>query len=214
MVREKDSFWRSFFHPCVMRGQDDVTALEAQKVQIRGTPTTGLKKSSLWLLFAFWRREWLRFGRKRRAKCPQQLSHLWTPICDLWSTAATVGAGGVGKQWWKEGGQGNQKLTSTRATWLWISRLCCPSLLSGSVILLFLRQLPPPLSTERILGEQPWGHQPQSLTWSRVQGSQWGPGRWLQSPTAGDSWSSSYHGFVMLSTICPHEATEAVEQRG
>ena len=51
-----------------MRGQDDVTALEAQRVQIRGTPTTGLKKSSLWLLFAFWRREWLRFGRKRRAK--------------------------------------------------------------------------------------------------------------------------------------------------
>ena len=120
----KDSFWRSFFHPCVMRGQDYVTALEAQRVQIRGTPTTGLTKSSLWLLFAFWRREWLRFGRKRRAKCPQQLSHLWVPICDPWSTEATVGAGGVGEQWWKKGGQGNQKLTSTRATWLWISRLC------------------------------------------------------------------------------------------
>ena len=138
MVKEKNSFLRSFFHPCVMRGQDDVTALEAWRMQIRGTPTTGLKKSSLRLLSAFWRHEWLRFGRKRRAKCPQQLSHLWAPICDPWSTEATVGAGGDAEQWSKEGGWSHQKFTSTRVTWLWISRLyavptssvplpsCCP----------------------------------------------------------------------------------------
>lgn len=37
---------------------------------------------------------------------------------------------------------------------------------------------------------------------------------WLQSPPAGDSWSSNYHWFLMLSTMCPHEAMEAVGQRG
>ena len=178
MVREKDSFWRSFFHPCVMRGQDDVTALEAQRVQIRGTPTTGLKKSSLWHLFAFWRYEWLRFGRKRRAKCPQQLSHLWAPICDPWSTEATVGAGGVGEQWWKEGGQGKQKLTSTRATWLWISRLCAFPASSMPLPSCCPQGSCHPLWAQRETSESSHeANQPQSLTWSCVHWSQWGPGR-------------------------------------
>ena len=36
----------------------------------------------------------------------------------------------------------------------------------------------------------------------------------LPSPPAGDSWSSRYHWFLTLSTMCPHEAMEAVGQRG
>ena len=95
--------------------------------------------------------------------------------------------------------------------------LCFPSLLNASAILLSPRQLPPTLSTERNLGEQPWGHQPQSLTWSCVHWSQWGPGRDSSSgcrhhplETAGvaDNW------FLTLSTMCPHEAMEAGGQRG
>ena len=47
MAKEKNSFWRSFFHPCAMRGQDDVSALKARRMKIRGTQPQDWR-SPLW----------------------------------------------------------------------------------------------------------------------------------------------------------------------
>ena len=96
--------------------------------------------------------------------------------------------------------------------------LCFPSLLNASAILLSPRQLPPTLSTERNLGEQPWG-QPATesdlvLCALVTVGTRQRLQQRLPSPPAGDSWSSRYHWFLTLSTMCPHEAKEAVGQRG
>ena len=185
-VRENDSLWGSFFHRCVTRGQDDVTAFEAQRVQSRGIPTAGLRKASPWVPFVFRRGEWLRFGKKkkRRAKCPQH--------------SATCGhqpvIPGAQKQQWEVEGCWWVVVRRGRTRWPEVSRFqgnvtldkqtqCSPNPFGASAILLSQRQLPHPLSTEKILREQPepecheGTRQTQSLTWPWMHWSEWGPGR-------------------------------------
>ena len=177
MAKEKNSFWRSFFHPCAMRGQDDVSALKARRMQIRGTQPRDwkvLSEASVCFLETWVAQVW-------KEKKGQVSTAAQPPVgTNLWSLIHRSNSGSWGR-WWavvKRGRmrspevckyQGNMTLDK--------QTLCCPNLLSASAILLSPRQMPPTRSTKSILREQPWGLQPQSLAWSCVHWSKWGPGR-------------------------------------
>lgn len=100
---------------------------------------------------------------------------------------------------------------------------CSPNPFGASAILLSQRQLPHPLSRENpqrtARARVPRGHQPDTefdlgLNALVKMGTRQRLQQRLQWPPHGDSYSNSRPRFCTLSTMCPYESTESVQQRG